>query len=132
MTDISYDAKKNSKPLTEFSEGGGGTSKDDDVDERVDEEIVDAVVDATRRTTVQGLSVREIHSALQGSDDVQPSQDEVMEAVEYLKEKEWLRETGFTDEEADAQDGLPRFTNRHFWKQTQQTREELLENGGDE
>lgn len=128
MSDISYDAKMSSKSLTEFTDEQNSGEENDDAEDGVDEAVVESVVDTTRRTTIQGMSIREIHEALQGTDEPQPSQDDVINAVDHLKEKGWLKETGFVDEASDADDGLPRLTNKHFWKQTQRTRQQLLDN----
>jgi len=128
MTDISYDAKMSSKSLTEFTdEQDGEETKEDNEEEGVDEVVVEAVVDTTRRTTIQGMSVREIYEALQGTDEPQLSQDDVINAVDHLKEKGWLKETGFVDESSEAEDGLPRLTNKHLFHQHKKTREEILE-----
>lgn len=125
MSDISYDAKMSSKSLTEFTDQE--QNEDENDQDEVNKVVVESVVDVTRRTTIQGMSVKEIHRALQGKNQPSPSQDAVVNAVNHLENKGWLKQTGFFDDEADAEGGLPRLTNKHFWKQTQRTRQQLLD-----
>lgn len=119
MTDISYDAKKNSKELTDYAD------EDNNGEVEVDQDVADKVFEATRRVTVKGFSAEEIRQSLHHDEDELPDLREVEKAVECWRQEDWLVQTGFEDQE-----GRPRYTNEHLFHQHKRTRQEIK--GGDE